>query len=99
VARSLLKRKPSELKRRSRLKAVPWAALLQALIAAGERWRRLPEKDRVRLTRLLRESRGRLGHLSSKEREELGKLVRKLDLKGFGRDVLAPLRAGRRKRR
>jgi hypothetical protein len=99
VAKSLLKRRPSPVKRSSRLKALPWAALLQAVIAAGERWRRLSEKDRARLTRLLRDSRGRLGQLSSGERDELRKLARKLDLKGLGRDVLAPLRAGRRKRR
>ena len=87
------------MKRPSRLRALPWAALLQAVIAAGERWRRLSDKDRARLTRLVRESRGRFGQLSSKERDELRKLVRKLDLKGLGRDVLTPLRAGRRKRR
>jgi len=87
------------VKRSSRLKALPWAALLRAVIAAGERWRRLSEKDRARLTRLVRDSRGRLGQLSSKERDEMRKLVAKLDLKGMATDVLTPLRAGRRKRR
>jgi hypothetical protein len=99
VAKSLLKRRPAHVKRSSRLKALPWAALLQAVVAVGERWRRLSEKDRARLTRLVRESRGRLGHLSSSERDELRKIARKLDLKGLGNDMLGPLRAGRRKRR
>ncbi len=66
----------------------------------GERWRALSEKDRARLTRLVRESRGRLGHLSARERDELRKLVRKLDLKGMGRELLPLVRGGRgRKRR
>jgi hypothetical protein len=98
VAKSLLKHRPSEVKRSSRLKALPWAALLQVVLAAGERWRRLSDRDRARLKRLVRDSRGRVGHLNSKERNELRKLVRKLDLKGMGRDVVAPLRAARRKR-
>ena len=51
------------------------------------------------MTRLIRESRGRLGNLSPKDREELRKLVRKLDLRGLGRDVIAPLRGGGRRKR
>jgi hypothetical protein len=98
MARSILKRTPN-VRPPSRLKAIPWAALLQAVAAAGQRWRSLSGKDRARLSRLLRGSRGRPGNLSSKERGELRKLVRKLDLKGMGRDVLAPLRSARRKRR
>jgi hypothetical protein len=99
VAKSLLKRRPTEVKRSSRLKALPWAALLQLVVAAGERWRSLSERDRARLTRLLRDSRGRFGQLSSKDRDELRKLARKLDLKGLAGDALAPLRARRRKHR
>ncbi|MCW3069461.1 MAG: hypothetical protein JWL67_2086 [Solirubrobacterales bacterium] len=92
-------KRPSKLKATSRLRALPWAGLAQAGLAAGRRWRALSPKDRANLTRLVRDSRGKAGNLSSKERKELGKLVRKLDLKGLGRDVLAPLRGGRRKRR
>ena len=83
----------------SRLKALPWAALLQVGIAFGERWRGLSERDRTRLTRLLRDSHGRLGNLSARDRDELRKVVRKLDLKGIGREVVPLLRGGRRKRR
>ena len=54
--------------------------------SSGERWRRSQTKERARLAQLVRESRGRLGNLSAKEREELRKLARKLDLKGMGRD-------------
>jgi hypothetical protein len=88
----------------SRLKALPWAALVQAGMAFGERWRSLSEKDRARLSELVRGrvrvQHGRLGQLSAKERVELRKLVGKLDVKGMGRDMLPLFRgAGRRKRR
>jgi hypothetical protein len=83
----------------ARLKALPWAALAQAALAFGERWRALSDRDRARVKELLRESRGRLGNLSAREREDLRKVVRKLDLKGVGREMLPLVRGGRRKRR
>jgi hypothetical protein len=83
----------------SRLKALPWAALLQLGVAVNRRWRSLSERDRARLTQLLRSSRGRRANLSGKERDELRKLVRKLDVKGMGRELFPLLRGGRRKRR
>jgi hypothetical protein len=79
-----------------RTKSLPWAAALQAGIVLRGRWKRLSEKDRARLVRLVRGSRGRLSNLSGKERAELGRLVGKADLKGIGRDLLA-LRHGRRR--
>jgi hypothetical protein len=84
--------------RGERLKALPWAALLRAAVVVGKRWRGLSEKERSRLTELLRESGGRVGRLSDKERKELRKLAGKLDLKGMGRELL-PLARGRRARR
>jgi hypothetical protein len=83
-----------------RVKALPWAVLLQVGVAVGERWRSLSEKDRARLTGLARDSRGRLGNLSAKERNELRGLVRKLDIRGVGSELRPLLRGrGRRKRR
>jgi hypothetical protein len=81
-----------------RTKSLPWAAALQAGMVLRSRWKRLSEKDRARLIRLMRDSRGRLANLSGKEREELRRLVGKADLKGVGRDLLA-LRRGRRGRK
>jgi hypothetical protein len=85
----------------SRLKALPWAALGRAGVVVGKRWSALSDKERARLTRIVRSSRGRRGNLSTKERNELRKLVGKLDLKGAGRELMPLLRggAGRRKRR
>ena len=78
-----------------RLKALPWAALAQAGVAIGKRWRSLSSKERERLTRLLRDSGGRPSNLTEKERKELRKLAGKLDLRGLGRDLSALARRGR----
>lgn len=93
--------KPSESKLKSRARAVPWAMLLQGGVIVGERWAALSAKERERLVRLARQSRGRVSNLSAKERLELGKLARRLDVKGIGRDLLQLVRPrGRgRKRR
>jgi hypothetical protein len=80
---------------RDRVKALPWAILLQAALVIGKRWRALSEKDRARLARLLRDTGGRPGNLRPKERRELRKLAGKLDLKGASRELLGL--AGRRR--
>jgi hypothetical protein len=90
---------PASKSKSERLKALPWAAVLQAGVVVGRRWRGLSEKERARLTRLVRESGGRLGNLSAKEREELRKLTGKLDLTGIGRDLTALARGRRGKGR
>jgi hypothetical protein len=85
--------------RRARAKALPWALLLQAGVVIGRRWRALSAKDRARLSRLAQRSRGRPGNLSAKERRQLRKLIRKLDLGGAGRELASLARRGRRRRR
>jgi hypothetical protein len=82
-----------------RVKALPWLILLQAGMVVGKRWRALSQKDRTRLTGLVRKSRGRAGNLSAKERSELRRLSGKLDVKGLGRELLALLRGGRQRRK
>lgn len=82
----------------SRLRALPWAMLLQTGVLLGKRWMALSEKERARLKALLLQSRGRIGTLSTRERLELGRLLRKLDLKGAGPELMTLLRGrGRRK--
>jgi len=83
----------------SLIRAVPWAVLARAGMVVGERWAALSAKDRARLARLVRGSRGRLGNLSPRDRDDLRKLVRKLDLKGAGRELLPLLRGRRRGRK
>jgi hypothetical protein len=81
-----------------RVRALPWVAVLQGAVVIGRRWRALSAKDRARLTGLARDSHGRLGNLSTKERAELRRLVGKLDLSGIGRELFGLARRGRRRR-
>jgi hypothetical protein len=84
----------------TRVKDLPWALLLQMGVVLGRRWRSLSTKDRERLTRLTRESQGRLSNLSEKQRKELKKLVGKLEPKRTSRELVLLTRARRwRKRR
>jgi hypothetical protein len=78
------------------VKALPWLGLLQGGVLVGKRWRALSAKERARLIGLLRESRGRAGNLSPKEREELHRLIGKLDVKGVGKELAGLVRGGRR---
>jgi hypothetical protein len=80
------------------VKGVPWLLLLQAVVILGKRWSALSAKDRARLTRLVRQSRGRVRNLSAKERMELRKLSRRLDVKGAGGELLPLIRGGRKRR-
>jgi hypothetical protein len=85
--------------RLERVKALPWAVLLQGGALAGKRWRTLSAKDRRRITDLIRRSRGVPGNLSVRERTELKRLIGKLDVKAAGRDLLSLLSARRKRRR
>ncbi len=80
-------------------KAVPWLLLLRATLIFARRWIALSAKDRLRLIELLRQSRGRRGNLSARQRLELRKLARKADLQGMGRELAALARSGRSRRR
>jgi hypothetical protein len=98
-----LSKRSSEQQDKSKLRRVkdlPWALLLQMGVVLGKRWRSLSAKDRARLTRLTRESQGRLSNLSDKQRKELKKLVGKLDPKRTSRELVLLTRARRwRKKR
>jgi hypothetical protein len=79
-----------------RVKDLPWLMMLQAGVILGRRWSALSEKERAQLRSILRDSRGRRGNLSVKQRYELRRLARKLDLKGAGRELML-IRAARRR--
>ena len=88
---------PEKETKRSRLRAIPWMLVLQGAIVARERWHVLSEKERTRMVRLVRDSRGRPDRMSKAEREELRRLVAKLDVTTAGRDLLPFVRGIRRK--
>ena len=81
-----------------RVKGLPWLLLLQAAVVLGKRWSALSAKDRARLARLLRQSKGRTANLSVRERLELRRLSRKLDIQGASRELLPLTRRGRKRR-
>jgi hypothetical protein len=85
--------------KRLRTKALPWTVLLQAGVLLSKRWRKLSKRDRVRFSQLVRDSHGRPSGLNAKQRAELHKLIGKLDLKGFGRELLGLTRYARKHRK
>jgi hypothetical protein len=89
---------PKSKSRLERLRVLPWAALLQAALLVGKRWRALSQRDRARIARLVRESRGRLGNLDRRERLELQLLLRKLRLRALPGELILIVRGGRRRR-
>jgi hypothetical protein len=80
---------------KSTVGAVPWLTLTRAAMIVSRRWNALSAKERARLAQLVTESRGRASNLSLKQRAELRKLARKLDLKGMGRELWPLFRGGR----
>ena len=84
---------------KSTVGAVPWLTLARVAMVISRRWNALSAKERTQLAQLIGESRGRASNLSSKQRSELRKLARKLDLKGMGRELWPLLRGGKGGRR
>lgn len=92
------KRRESKSLVKSTVAAVPWLTIARVAMAVSRRWNALSAKERARLAQLVGESRGRVGNLSIKQRAELRKLARKLDLKGLGRELWPLVRGGRGRR-
>jgi hypothetical protein len=90
--------KSSDSRLKRTVRAVPWATLAQGVVIVGRRWAALSAKERARFAELVHKSRGRVRNLSVKERLELRKLARKLDVRGMGDELMA-LRRRRRSRR
>jgi hypothetical protein len=94
----VVKRSESKSLVKGTVGAVPWLTLARAAMIVSRRWNALSAKERARLAQLVSESRGRVGNLSLKQRTELRKLARKLDLKGMGRELWPLFRGGRGRR-
>jgi hypothetical protein len=93
------KHRESKSRLKSTVSAVPWLAVARGAMIVSKRWNSLSGKERVRLAELVRESRGRTGNLSVKQRLELRKLVGKLDLKGMIGELASVWRGGRGRRK
>jgi hypothetical protein len=79
-------------------KMAPFLLALDVAMIAREHWSRLEPGDRRELGRILRKSQGRPMRLTQKERAELLRLVRELDLVTAGRKLL-PFNGGVSRRR
>ncbi len=91
----MAKRSESKSLIKSSVGAVPWLTLTRAAMIISRRWNALSAKERARLAELVTESRGRISNLSLKQRAELRKLARKLDLKGMGQELWPLFRGSR----
>jgi hypothetical protein len=62
-----------------RVREIPWDAVLGVAVQIARqgkrRWNRLSQREQRELTDILRASRGRLQHLSKREREDLRRIV------------------------
>jgi hypothetical protein len=76
-----------------RLRALPWLVVLDIALILRDRWERLGPADRRRLGEIVRKGRS----VSERDKADLRRIVRKLELVDAGRQ-LAPI-VGRRRRR
>jgi hypothetical protein len=76
----------------------PWVLALQAAMVLRSHWGLLDAKDRSELSRIVKKSKGNPRSLSRNERNELLRIVRRLDLITAGRKLM-PLRGGLPKRK
>jgi hypothetical protein len=74
-------------------KAVPWLLLLEAAMVLRAHWALLDDNDRRELARIVKKSHGNPRTLTKKERSELARIMRRLDLVTAGRKLM-PLRGG-----
>jgi hypothetical protein len=71
----------------------PWMLLLQAAVVLRSHWSLLDDVDRRELSRIVRKSHGDPRRITKRERSELLRIVRRLDLLTAGRKLM-PLRGG-----
>lgn len=71
----------------------PWMLLLQAAMVLRAHWGLLDDVDRRELSKIVRKSHGNPMNLTKRERSELLRIVRRLDLLTAGRKLM-PLRGG-----
>ena len=78
------------------LRALPWGRVFAVARVVLERFSEdIPKKDRQRLARLLRKSKGDPRKLTSAERREVVQIVRQVDAAKLGREVAALLALAR----
>jgi hypothetical protein len=79
-------------------KAIPWLLLLEGAMVLRAHWGRLDDHDRRELSRIVKKSSGNPRNLTSSERSELLRIMRRLDLITAGRKLM-PFHGGVRRSR
>jgi hypothetical protein len=67
-----------------RLRALQWMVLLDIAMVARAHWSRLETAERRRLTEIARKGR----HMNARDRADLGRIVRKLEVLEAGRELM-----------
>ncbi len=70
-------------------RAVPWILVIAALRVVYDHWQRMEEQDRLRVTEIVRGSKGLPHKMSPDERRELVDIGKRLDHVALGRDMAA----------
>jgi hypothetical protein len=84
--------------RLTRFRAIPWLLLFDAArTVQAHLGEHLSDADRRRAVDIARRSKGDPRKVSSREREELKAIARRLDLGTLGRDLLPQVGRGRRR--
>jgi len=92
---SILRRTPTRLVAR---RAVPWLIAVDVAREGHRHWAsQLSGREQRRLIELAKQSRGRPGRLSDRERREWHRLVAQLDLSAFARHAAITAVTGRAK--
>lgn len=72
-----------------KFKAVPWLLVLAALRVVYEHWQRVEERDRRRVTEIVKKSRGLPHRMAQHERRDLVDIAKRVDHVSLGRDLAA----------
>ena len=71
-----------------KLRGLPWMVVLDVAFIAREHWMHLAPHERERFAALVRKSKGNPSNLSKRERDEIKRIVDKLDVPGMGRALI-----------
>jgi hypothetical protein len=74
-----------------RLRALPWLVVVDLAMLARDRWGRLEDADRRRLAQIVRKGRS----VSARDKADLRRIVRKLELLDAGRQLVPIVGRGR----
>ena len=79
-------------------RTLPLAMAIEVAMTARTHWQKLTPGERAHLNDLVRKFKGRPQNLTPRDRQDLRRILGKLDLPGLGRSLLPHARGLRRRR-